>query len=94
MTTAKAKHGNVLVLDKLMMRFEGDELYLYQGGKRIAQRGHSGTRYAGQWLPLEPGIEIREVRMGSERVVEVVYDTSSPCEVGNHGRGSRMGEIA
>jgi hypothetical protein len=94
MARAKVTHGNVLILDKLIMRCEGDELFLYQGGKRIAKRGHSGTRHAGQWLPLEPGIEVREVRRGSERVVDVVYDINSPCEVGNRGSGSRMGEIA
>jgi len=94
MARAKARHGNVLILDKLIMRCECDELFLYQGGKRIAKRGHSGTRHAGQWLPLEPGIEVREVRRGSERVVDVVYDINSPCEVGNHSRGSRIGEIA
>jgi hypothetical protein len=77
MARAKAWHGNVLILDKLMMRYEGDELFLYQGGKRIAKRGHSGTRHAGQWLPLEPGIDVREVRKGSERAVDVVYDANS-----------------
>ena len=61
MARAKARHGNVLVLDKLIMRCEGDELFLYQGGKRIAKRGHFG-------------IEVREVREGSERVVDVLYD--------------------
>lgn len=74
MARAKARHGNVLVLDKLIMRCEGDELFLYQGGKRIAKRGHLGTRHAGRWLSLEPGIEVREVREGSERVVDVLYD--------------------
>jgi hypothetical protein len=77
MATAKARHGNVLILDKLIMRCEDDELFLYQGGKRIAKRGRSGTRHVGQWLPLEPGIEIREVSKGSERVVDIVYSANS-----------------
>jgi hypothetical protein len=77
MARAKARHGNVLILDKLIMRCEGDELFLYQGGRRIAKRGHSGTRHAGQWLPLEPGIDVREVRKGDERILDVVYSINS-----------------
>jgi hypothetical protein len=81
MATAKAKHGNVLVLDKLIMRCEDEELFLYQGGRRIAKRGHSGTRHAGQWLSLEPGIDVSEAREGGERVVYVVYGINSWCDV-------------
>ena len=81
MARAKARHGNVLILDTLIMRCEGDELFLYQGGRRIAKRGHSGTRHAGQWLSLEPGIDVREVRNGAERVVDVVYGFNSWCDV-------------
>jgi hypothetical protein len=89
MTKAKARHGNVLVLDKLIMRCEGDELFLYQGGKRIARRGHPGTRHAGQWLPLELGIEIREVHKGGESIVEVIYNSR-----GDLIDCTRLGEIA
>ena len=81
MARAKARHGNVLILDKLIMRCEGDELFLYQGGRRIAKRGHSGTRHAGQWLSLEPGIDVREVPKGGQRVVDVVYSINSWCDV-------------
>jgi hypothetical protein len=95
MASAKARHGNVLVLDKLMMRCEGDELFLYQGGKRIAKRGHPGTRQAGQLLPLEPGIEVREVRIGSDRVVDVFYNISLRADGCNdHWSGPRIGETA
>jgi hypothetical protein len=77
MARAKARHGNVLILDRLIMRCEGHELFLYQGGRRIAKRGHSGTRHVGQWLPLEPGIDVREVRKGDERILDVVYSINS-----------------
>lgn len=81
MARAKARHGNVLILDKLIMRCEDEELFLYQGGRRIAKRGHSGTRHAGQWQPLEPGIDVREVRKDGERIVDVVYSVNSWCDV-------------
>jgi hypothetical protein len=76
MATVKAKHDNVLIMDKVIMRSEGDDLFLYQGGKRIAIRGRPGTRQAGQWISLEPNIEVREIRKGGERVVDVVYSTN------------------
>lgn len=84
MATAKAKHDNVLIMDKTIMRSEGDDLFLYQGGKRIARRGRPGTRQAGQWISIEPGIEVREMRKAGESLVDVVYLRNDDCD--NRGR--------
>ena len=80
MATAKAKHDNVLIMDKTIMRSEGDDLFLYQGGKRIARRGRPGTRQAGQWISIEPGIEVREMRKAGESLVDVVYLQNDDCD--------------
>ena len=42
MATVKVKHENVLIMDKTIMRSEGDDLFLYQGGK-----AHRAPRAAG-----------------------------------------------
>jgi hypothetical protein len=39
MATAKAKHENVLIMDKTIMRSEGDDLFLYQGGSASRAAG-------------------------------------------------------
>ena len=80
MATAKAKHDNVLIMDKTIMRSEGDDLFLYQGGKRIARRGRPGTRQAGQWISIEPSIEVREMRKAGESLVDVVYLQNDDCD--------------
>jgi hypothetical protein len=45
--------------------------------------------------PLEPGIEVREVRIGSDRVVDVFYNISLRADGCNdHWSGPRIGETA
>jgi hypothetical protein len=68
----------VLIMDKTIMRSEGDDLFLYQGGKRIARRGRPGTREAGQWISIE--LEVREMRKGGESLVDVVYSRNDDCD--------------
>ena len=38
---------------------DGREIFVVYDGKRIAKRGHPGTRHAGMWIPLEPGFTVR-----------------------------------
>ncbi|MDN4982220.1 hypothetical protein QY049_03140 [Bradyrhizobium sp. WYCCWR 13022] len=35
-----------------------DELYLVMDGARVAYRGHPGTSEAGQWISLDPAIQV------------------------------------
>jgi FHA domain len=39
------------------------DLYLIFDGKRIAKRGKPGTLHAMTWIPLEPGVVVRDVPM-------------------------------
>jgi hypothetical protein len=34
------------------------DLFVVFDGKRIAKRGHPGTRHAMTWIPLEPGFSV------------------------------------
>jgi hypothetical protein len=52
------------------------DLYLIFGGRRIAKRGKPGTLRAMTWIPLEPGIVVRdaptaESESGWSLVVEI-----------------------
>jgi hypothetical protein len=55
MARAKARHGNVLILDNLIMRCEGDELFLYQGGSASRNEGiqeHDMLGSGCHWNPV------------------------------------------
>ena len=39
------------------------DLYLVFDGKRIAKRGKPGTLHAMTWIPLEPGVVVRDLPM-------------------------------
>jgi hypothetical protein len=39
------------------------DIYLIFDGRRIAKRGKPGTLHAMTWIPLEPGVVVRDVPM-------------------------------
>jgi hypothetical protein len=44
----------------LRMESDGIDMFLRLDGQLIAIRGHPGTKHAGQWIPLEPGVVVRD----------------------------------
>jgi hypothetical protein len=45
------------------------DLFVVRKGKRIAKRGKPGTVHAKQWVSLEPGVEVRDLKNS----LEIVY---------------------
>jgi hypothetical protein len=51
------------VIEAELVRSGGDvSLYLVFDGKRIAKRGDPGTRYAKQWISIDPEFSVRDSR--------------------------------
>ena len=38
--------------------YDGQDLFVFVDGVKIAKRGHPGTSEAGTWVSLEPGIAV------------------------------------
>ena len=52
------------------MVVEKDNIYIEFDGKRIAERGHPGTKQAGTWVVMEPGFNVYQE--GDDIIVEQV----------------------
>jgi hypothetical protein len=44
--------------DTPVLKLEGDDLFMYWRGAKIAKRGHPGTLQAKTWISLEPGLTV------------------------------------
>jgi len=44
-----------------------DDCFVLYGGRRIAKRGKPNTPHAKQWVSLEPGFVVRDVRDNADR---------------------------
>jgi hypothetical protein len=47
------------------------ELFVCFDGKPVAKRGHPKTRHAGMWIPLEPGVVVRDFRSDEGEGLEI-----------------------
>ena len=54
----------------LVMKSDGEDLFLLLDGVRIAQRGRPDTRQARTWVSLEPGYTVLSPPDLSEIIVE------------------------
>ena len=55
---------------RLVMQGDRNGSYIVADGVRIAARGLPGTRHAGAWIPLQPGVTVRDSADGKELIVE------------------------
>ena len=55
---------------RLVMQGDRNGSYIVADGVRIAARGLPGTRHAGTWIPLQPGVTVRDSADGKELIVE------------------------
>jgi hypothetical protein len=46
------------------------DMFVVVNGKRIAKRGHPGTRHAMTWIPLEPGFTVTSPPDHSSLMIE------------------------
>jgi hypothetical protein len=56
---------------------DGTNLFIEFKGKRIAQRGHPGTRQAKTWVSLEPGWQVFD---DGRRGLTITYDRRSTVQ--------------
>lgn len=52
------------------VEIEGQDLFVIADGVKIAKRGRPGTPQAGQWVPLEPGWQVRNRR----NAIEIMHE--------------------
>ena len=62
---------NLKTGSSLSMESDGKDIFLVLDGKRIANRGRPETRHAKKWIPLEPGVVVRDVNYPEQVVVEI-----------------------
>jgi hypothetical protein len=50
---------------------DGTDIFLVLGNRQIAKRGRPGTQHAKQWIPLEPGVVVRDDPYPTQITVEI-----------------------
>ena len=56
---------------RLAMVADGTDIFLVFDSRQIAKRGQPKTRYAGQWIPLEPGVVVHQRSPFDQIIVEI-----------------------
>lgn len=56
----------------LVIHGDGQDLFVFFDGLKIAKRGQPGTQYAGVWVPLALGYTVRDSGEGGS--IEVEYE--------------------
>ena len=47
------------------------ELFVCFDGKPVAKRGHLKTKHARMWIPLEPGVVVRDIKSDEGEGLEI-----------------------
>ena len=72
---AKENAGEVMAkkpkAPKLMIEGDGKDIFIRLDGKLIAKRGQPGTPHAKQWIPLEPGVVVRDLNFPEQIEIEI-----------------------
>jgi hypothetical protein len=57
--------------------YDGQDLFVFVDGVKIAKRGHPGTSEAGTWVCLEPGVAVYDDGEGAV-TIEFYGDKTTP----------------